>query len=77
MMIKLNVCFLPRSIKAASFTIRKRTVNGPYRWTWVSGAEIRTVFYPYRKRTVFGRFPEFYGENTVSRFGKYYHPKRS
>ena len=74
---------IPRTIKTASFTIRKRTVNvfktehlrqytvyirpgfGPYH-TVLSGAEIRAVLYPYRKRTVFGRFLQLYGYNTVS-----------
>jgi hypothetical protein len=75
---------IPRSIKTASFTIRKRTVNvsktghlrqytvqirtvfGPYH-TVLSGAEIRAVLYPYRKRTVFGRFLPIYGYNTARR----------
>ncbi len=30
-----------------------------------------------RKQTVFDRFPEFYGENTVSRFAKHYRRKPS
>jgi hypothetical protein len=35
--------------------------------TVISGAEIRAVLYPYRKRTVFGRFLQLYGYNTAHR----------
>jgi hypothetical protein len=81
----LPVFSVPRSIKTASFTTRKRTVNtfktehlrqytvylrpvfGPYHPV-LSGAELRAVLYPYRKRAVFARFLQLYGYNTVSRF---------
>ena len=35
-----------------------RPVFGSY-YTGLSGAETRTVLYPYRKRSVFGRFSNF------------------
>jgi hypothetical protein len=51
------------------------TVFGPYH-TVLSGAEIRAVLYPYRKRTVFGRFLQLYGYNTARRLIAQSHRKR-
>jgi hypothetical protein len=48
------------------YTAYKRPVFCPYH-TVLSGAERRAVSYPYRKRTVFGRFLQHYGYNTVLR----------
>jgi hypothetical protein len=48
------------------YTAYKRPVFDPYH-TVLSGAEIRAVSYPYRKRTVFDRFLQLYGYNTVRR----------
>ena len=52
-----------------------RSVFDPY-CTELSGAEIRTVSYPYRKRAVSARFPIYYGCSTDSRIAKYFYRKR-
>jgi hypothetical protein len=73
--VRIDKITRPRTIKTASFTIRKRIVNvfktGHLRQYTVY---IRTFFGPYHTvlsgaeiRAVFGRFLQLYGYNTVSR----------
>ncbi len=46
--------------KNGAFTAVYRAYTARFR-SVLSGGEIRTVLYPYGERTVFDRFPEFYG----------------
>ncbi|CAF4962890.1 unnamed protein product, partial [Rotaria socialis] len=55
---RMEIVIKTDSFRQQSASIR--LVFGPCR-SVLSGAEIRTVLYPYRKLTVFGRFPRVYG----------------
>jgi hypothetical protein len=47
-----GIVYDPKTEPLRQYTVQNRLVFGPY-CTVLSGAELRTVLYPYRKRTVF------------------------